>query len=153
MEPTYTPGPGPLFGLPDRGNAAPGAEPNPQPTEPPSKQLMSTEPVGLGGEISPKKPEVVSTTASEPQNEPPRWMARSLLVVEVMVWVELGMILMVVPWTRSWTDNSFILNYPKVRELLGMHFVRGAVTGIGLLDIWTGMWRAIHYSDPAGQKK
>lgn len=62
------------------------------------------------------------------------------------------MILVVVPWTHAWSNNGLVLNYPRIRELLSMNFVRGVVTGIGLLDIWAGMWQAIHYKEPAGRK-
>ena len=76
------------------------------------------------------------------------WGARIALVIEVMIWLELGMILIFVPWKRAWTDNSLILNYPQLREFLGMNFVRGVVTGIGLLDLWLGISRAVYYKDP-----
>jgi hypothetical protein len=81
-----------------------------------------------------------------------RWAARIFLVVEVIIWVELGMILAVVPWMRAWSDNGLVLNYPRIRELLSMDFVRGVVSGIGLLDIWVGVWQAIRYKDPVRTK-
>jgi hypothetical protein len=84
----------------------------------------------------------------EVHDRPSRWSARLALVIEVMVWIELGMILVFVPWKRAWTDNSFVLNYPQLREFLGMNFVRGAVTGIGLLDLWMAISRAVYYKDP-----
>ncbi|MGA2989712.1 MAG: hypothetical protein ABSD88_04480 [Candidatus Korobacteraceae bacterium] len=84
----------------------------------------------------------------EANDRPSPWTARIALVIEVMVWIELGMILVFVPWKRAWTDNSFVLNYPQLREFLGMNFVRGAVTGIGLLDLWVGISRAVYYKDP-----
>jgi hypothetical protein len=69
-----------------------------------------------------------------------------------MIWIELGMILVIVPWTRAWSDNGLILNYPHIREFLSIDFIRGGVTGIGLLDIWAGVWRAVHYKDPVSTK-
>jgi hypothetical protein len=82
----------------------------------------------------------------QPKHSP--WSARIALVIEVMIWIELGMILVFVPWKRVWTDNALILNYPQLREFLGMNFIRGAVTGIGLLDLWVGISRAVYYKDP-----
>jgi hypothetical protein len=26
--------------------------------------------------------------------------------------------------------------------------VRGVITGIGLVDVWIGIWEAVHYKDP-----
>jgi hypothetical protein len=69
-------------------------------------------------------------------------------VIEVMIWLELGLILILVPWKRAWTDNSLVLNYPQMRAFLEMNFIRGAVTGIGLLDLWVGISRAVAYRDP-----
>jgi hypothetical protein len=81
-----------------------------------------------------------------------RWAARIFLVVEVMIWVELGMILAIVPWMRVWSDNGLVLHYPRIRELLSLDFIRGVVSGIGLLDIWVGVWQAVHYKDPVRTK-
>jgi hypothetical protein len=69
-----------------------------------------------------------------------------------MIWVELGMILAIVPWMRAWSDNGLVLNYPRIRELLSMDFIRGVVSGIGLLDIWVGVWQAVHYKHPVRTK-
>ncbi len=93
-----------------------------------------------------------AVVASVSHSSVPRWVARIFLVIEVVLWVELGMILVVVPWTHAWSENSLILDYPRIRELLSINFVRGVVTGIGLLDIWAGVSQAIHYKDPADTK-
>ena len=117
----------------DNGVAFDGAAVNPDP------------PPGESG------PMLVPGAGSADEGAPPQaspWGARIALVIEVMIWLELGMILIFVPWKRAWTDNSLILNYPQLREFLGMNFVRGAVTGIGLLDLWLGISRAVYYKDP-----
>ena len=101
---------------------------------------------GMGSQPDP------AVVASVSQSGVPRWAARIFLVIEVVLWVELGMILVVVPWTHAWSENSLILDYPRIRELLSINFVRGVVTGIGLLDIWAGVSQAIHYKDPVGTK-
>jgi hypothetical protein len=101
---------------------------------------------GMGSQPDP------AVVASVSHSSVPRWAARIFLVIEVVIWIELGMILVVVPWTHAWSENSLILDYPRIRELLSMNFVRGAVTGIGLLDIWAGVSQAIHYKDPVGRK-
>lgn len=75
------------------------------------------------------------------------WIDRIGLVIKVVFYIELGMLLAVLPWTRVWTDNSLILGYPTFRAILQLSFVRGVVTGIGLVDIWIGIWEAVHYRD------
>lgn len=75
------------------------------------------------------------------------WIDRIGLVIKVVFYIELGMLLAILPWTRVWTDNSLILSYPNLRSLLQQNFVRGIVSGIGLVDIWIGIWEAVHYRD------
>lgn len=75
------------------------------------------------------------------------WIDRIGLVIKVVFYIELGMLLAILPWTRVWTDNSLILGYPTFRAFLQHNFVRGVVSGIGLVDIWIGIWEAVHYRD------
>ena len=73
---------------------------------------------------------------------------RLFLVIRVVFWIELGMLLVVLPWTKVWTDNGLLLRWPALRVWLQQNFVRGATSGLGLLDIWIGVWDAVHYRDP-----
>ncbi len=77
----------------------------------------------------------------------PVWMQRTFLVVFVILCIELGVVLVVAPWTPVWTDNRLFLNFPQLKTLLRLGFVRGMISGIGLLDIWIGIWEAVHYKD------
>lgn len=76
------------------------------------------------------------------------WIDRIGLVIKVVFYIEMGMLLAILPWMRVWTDNGLIIGYPHLRALLQQNFVRGLVTGIGLIDIWIGIWEAVHYRDP-----
>ncbi len=80
------------------------------------------------------------------------WLHRLSLVIFVMFCIELGMLLTVLPWTRIWTDNSLLAAHPAWRALAQDNFVRGIITGIGLVDVWIGIWEAVHYHDQ-GKKK
>ncbi len=73
---------------------------------------------------------------------------RLYLLIKVVFCIELGMLLVIIPWQRVWTENTLLVGWPAVRDFLAMDFVRGAVTGLGLLDIWIGLWEAVHYRDP-----
>lgn len=48
---------------------------------------------------------------------------------------EAGFILLVVPWTQFWERNYFVESGALLSELLQNHFVRGAISGVGLLCI------------------
>lgn len=83
-----------------------------------------------------------------PQAKPKAvWRRRSTLVLFVVLCVWMGMVLAVVPWTPTWTENSILKDFPQVRFFLLNNFVRGAVSGIGLLDIWLGIWEAVQYRE------
>ena len=77
------------------------------------------------------------------------WMSRVWLVVFVLFCLEIGIVLMVGPWTRAWTENSLSASYRAVHEFLMNGFVRGAVTGIGVVDFWIGIARAVTYRETA----
>jgi hypothetical protein len=76
------------------------------------------------------------------------WVERFSLVIKVVIFIEMGMVLAILPWMRVWTDNGLITGYPHMRAFIQLNFVRGIVTGIGLIDIWIGIWEAVHYRDP-----
>ena len=76
-----------------------------------------------------------------------RWLRRLWLVVFVLFCLEVGIILTVLPWTRLWTDNSLLISFPAVKEFLNHNFVRGLVSGLGLIDIWMGVAEAVTYRE------
>ncbi|MFB3917076.1 MAG: hypothetical protein ACE14M_10125 [Terriglobales bacterium] len=82
----------------------------------------------------------------------PVWVQRLSLIIFVMFCIELGMLLAVLPWTRVWMDNSILASHPTLRAVFHAYFVRGAVTGLGLVDIWLGIWEAAHYRETKPQK-
>jgi hypothetical protein len=91
----------------------------------------------------------VTPHAVEPVSRFTVWLHRISLVIFVIFCIELGMLLAVLPWTPVWINNGFVANHPLLKSLLQENFVRGLVTGFGLVDIWIGIWEAVHYKDPA----
>jgi hypothetical protein len=47
----------------------------------------------------------------------------------------LGVLLILVPWLGYWDHNFFLDRYPELVPLLLHPSVRGAVTGLGALDV------------------
>jgi len=83
----------------------------------------------------------------------PLWLMRLWVVIRVAFFVELGMVLVVLPWTRGWTENSLLLAYPGVRFFLQKYFVRGLISGLGFIDIGFGIWEAVRYKEPPRNPK
>lgn len=75
------------------------------------------------------------------------WSRRIKLVIFVLFCVELGMLLIVLPWKPVWTENSLLITYPNLRAVILHYFTRGAVTGLGLIDVWIGIWAAAQYRE------
>ena len=75
------------------------------------------------------------------------WLHRLTILLFVFVCAVVGVLLVIVPWRPEWTDNRFLLTNLELRRLVGSGFVRGLVSGLGLLDIWIGFWEAIRYHE------
>ena len=101
---------------------------------------------GPGTEMPQSGPVLVMPPVKKP-DRPHRWLQRLWLVVFVLFCLEVGIILTVLPWTRLWTDNSLLIGFPGVRELLNQNFVRGLVSGLGLIDMWMGVTEAVTYRE------
>lgn len=62
-------------------------------------------------------------------------LTRLLLVV---FFVEVGLLLIVLPWSGFWERNYFVYSWPILEPLFLSAYFRGAVTGIGLLNLAAG---------------
>ena len=61
-------------------------------------------------------------------------MNRVLRVLVLLVWLELGLLLILLPWTAVWETNFFLNRYPGLLPLLLNPYLRGAISGLGLMD-------------------
>ncbi len=75
------------------------------------------------------------------------WLRRLWLVIVVLVCLEVGIVLIVLPWSRLWTENSLLWGHPQLAEFLEQNFVRGLVSGLGLVDVWIGIAEAVRYRE------
>jgi len=51
---------------------------------------------------------------------------------------EAGLVLVIVPWSIYWERNYFVHALPIIEPLLTSDYVRGAVSGLGLLNLLAG---------------
>lgn len=75
------------------------------------------------------------------------WGRRTGLVLYILICLEVGMLLLVVPWTRVWSNNGFLLRHLALRAWAMQGFVRGAISGLGLVNLWLGIWEGVHYQE------
>lgn len=53
--------------------------------------------------------------------------------------VEVGLVLLVVPWSPFWDRNYLVTLWPAIAPVTGSNFVRGAVSGLGLINLWAAV--------------
>ncbi len=68
-----------------------------------------------------------------------------LIVVFIFFCFELGFFLIIFPWTPYWENNLFLNYLPPIKQLVLSNYFRGAVSGLGIVDIGIGLWEAIHF--------
>ncbi len=78
----------------------------------------------------------------------PVWLQRMSLVVLVLFCFYIGGLLAVLPWSpRYWDQNGWLLAHPAIESVINKGWVRGLVSGLGLLDVWIGVSELLHYRD------
>jgi len=102
-----------------------------------------------GGQPDLDGPVLVMTPPQKPKRRR-LWLKRFWLIIFVLLCLEVGIILTVLPWTRLWAENSLLLGHSRIHQLLQQNFVRGLVSGLGLVDIWMGIAEAVRYRERPG---
>ncbi|HVS74316.1 MAG TPA: hypothetical protein VHE23_02735 [Candidatus Acidoferrales bacterium] len=62
-------------------------------------------------------------------------MNRFVRALLVLLCFEMGAILVYLPWSSLWEQNYFLIHFPALIPVMLHPSVRGAVSGIGVLDI------------------
>jgi hypothetical protein len=76
-------------------------------------------------------------------------MRRLLTIIYIVLCSELGIFLFILPWASFWGKNYFTDHYPLISAISRNYFLRGAVSGLGLADIWLAVyeiWRFLYRS-------
>jgi hypothetical protein len=63
-------------------------------------------------------------------------MVRRLIFVAYFL--EVGLLLVLVPWSAFWERNYFVELLPVLLVVLRNNFVRGAVSGLGIVNLLMG---------------
>jgi hypothetical protein len=61
-------------------------------------------------------------------------MNRAFRVLFLLMWLEIGLLLILVPWSTYWEANYFLNRFPSLIPFLLNPDLRGAISGLGLLD-------------------
>jgi len=97
----------------------------------------------LHSDLKPDQGVSVDTPQAQPApaKTGPTWFHRLSSVLFIIFCFELGLFLVVYPWTDAWTENYLSLIAPARFEtgwrlLWNNSYVRGGVSGVGLVNIW-----------------
>lgn len=78
-------------------------------------------------------------------------LPRLFLLTLILFCVEMGVFLVVLPWSGLWEQNYFLFRYPSLASWLLDHRLRGAISGLGLLDLGVALWYATHFEVVLGR--
>ncbi|HET6199425.1 MAG: hypothetical protein WBE21_16350 [Candidatus Acidiferrales bacterium] len=59
---------------------------------------------------------------------------RLLRVLLLLLWLEMGLLIILIPWSTFWETNYFLNHYPSLIPILLNPYVRGAISGLGVVD-------------------
>jgi hypothetical protein len=98
-------------------------------------------------------PEPAAETAPLPAPPGPRWFQRLSSVLFVIFCFELGLFLLIYPWTDAWAENFFSSAVPDTAVSFWQQgwnnpYVRGAVSGLGLVNIWIAIAEVFRLFSP-----
>jgi hypothetical protein len=62
-------------------------------------------------------------------------MRRILRVPLLLFWIACGLVLILLPWSNYWDANYYIYQYPSLGLVLKNAYLRGAVSGLGFMNV------------------
>jgi hypothetical protein len=77
-------------------------------------------------------------------------MNRLLRIVYIVFCLEMGVFLFIFPWISLWSRNYFVGHYPLFAAIIHNYFLRGAVSGLGLADVWLAMFEVWRFRSELG---
>jgi hypothetical protein len=94
--------------------------------------MMPAEPEHTGPEALP-----------DPPLAPGRWYHKVWAVLLITFCLEIGVFLLVFPWTEWWDNNYFANSIARIRDYWDSMYLRGAVSGLGLVNLYICVAEAI----------
>ena len=89
----------------------------------------------------PQSPAAAETVHSPAAAPPPtyHWYQKVSAAVFIAFCLEIGLYLVIVPWTDSWNGYYFSSLLPQMRTYWDNLYVRGAVSGLGAVNLYISL--------------
>lgn len=71
---------------------------------------------------------------------------RIVRIVFILFCIEIGLVLLLLPWTLLWDNNYFLSLEPRWSSVLLSSYTRGAVSGLGIVNLWIAFSEALRIS-------
>ena len=86
--------------------------------------------------------------------EPPKlaWYHKLGSLLFIVVCFEVGVFLLVFPWLNYWNNNVIASLAPWVREVWESPFFRGALSGLGVVNMYISLAEVIRLRRPAADR-
>ena len=91
----------------------------------------------------------IEETAEAPDLARHTWAHRLGVILFVIVCFEVGVFLLIFPWTQQWDGNSIANLLPGLRDYWTSSYFRGALSGLGLLNIYISIGELLRLRRPA----
>lgn len=89
---------------------------------------------------------VPSPVAASPPTQPEglsRWHRRLFGLCLAVFAFDLGLFLLVFPWSRMWAESWIPVHSPHLAQLWMSRYFRGFVSGVGLLNLYVALHEAV----------
>ena len=74
----------------------------------------------------------------------PYWLRQLERVMRVLVRLYLGLLVCFAPWyPQAWDNNPLFSQPPSLMHFIAQGWVRGVVSGLGLLNLWIALSEAL----------
>jgi hypothetical protein len=77
------------------------------------------------------------------------WAHKLGVILFVIVCFEVGLFLLIFPWTQQWDGNSLAGLFPWLHDFWSSSYFRGAWSGLGLLNIYISIGELLRLRRPS----
>lgn len=84
-------------------------------------------------------------TSVPSRRRPPGLLGWLRHVLFIAYWLEVGVLLLFLPWQGIWENNYFLYRVPELQPVVSSPFLKGAVLGLGIVNIVIGIQEIVHF--------
>ena len=79
-------------------------------------------------------------------------MSTLLRILYILFCFQVGVFLLLLPWMRLWESHGLLLQFPSVRPVMMNNFFRGAISGLGIVNVLIGGMEVMNFGKRSGSR-